>query len=493
MEIDEVRALAEQKNKKKTAKTTAKSPSVKKATARSSAGRETAKKETGARKETTRMTAQPARFGDSILDEVILLLIIVASIIVFISLLTEKMGIIGGIISNFFKGLFGLGGLFLPICVIAYCIWMLVSEEKRYPLVRGIGAGLFLLTVAAFAQVLHPIQVAESLGFFKRCGVLYGAGAFTNGGLTGGLIGGGLDRALDTLGSVIVLLATGIISIVMATGKSFFHALGDANAHRKARRKVKNEKIKNKAERIRQQEELETERQAKRAQRRRRMNREDFNIEVQENSSETPYVEETVFRKKPLILETKKREPIFDFVKENGAEAAVRREEKTEAVPKEAHDEKAAETPSIREAAAMPAEEQVKLQATESDAADALFAEIFAEKPREESISIDILLEEDMGKTVVPRKETSAAEEEIPIAMMEEETVEETQAEEAEESEEAAEAEDVKPVADIHEPRKETAPVEEERPYIFPPITLLGKDPQTVRNYLKMQESWKPR
>ena len=42
MEIDEVRALAEQKNKKKTAKTTAKSPSVKKATARSSAGRETA-------------------------------------------------------------------------------------------------------------------------------------------------------------------------------------------------------------------------------------------------------------------------------------------------------------------------------------------------------------------------------------------------------------------------------------------------------------------
>ena len=63
------------------------------------------------------------------------------------------------------------------------------------------------------------------------------------------------------------------------------------------------------------------------------MNREDFNIEVQENSGETPYVEETVFRKKPLILETKKREPIFDFVKENGAEVAVRREEKTEDAP----------------------------------------------------------------------------------------------------------------------------------------------------------------
>ena len=157
-----------------------------------------------------------------------------------------------------------------------------------------------------------------------------------------------------------------------------------------------------------------------------------------------------------------------------------------EDMPKEAHDEKAAETPSIRETAAMPAEdvrkeaaeEQVKPQATEFDAADALFAEIFAEKPREESISIDILPEEDMGKTVVPRKETPAAEEEIPIAMMEEETVEETQAEEAEESEEAAEPEEAKP-ADMPAPKKETAPVEEEKPYIFPPITLLGKDPQT--------------
>ena len=477
--------MAEQKNRKKTAKTTAKSPSVKKTTARSSAKKETAKKETGARKETTRMTAQPACFGDSILDEVILLLIIVASIIVFISLLTEKMGIIGGIISSFFKGLFGLGGFFLPICVIAYCIWMLTSEEKRYPLVRACGAGLFLLTVASFAQVLHPIQAADSLGFFKRCGVFYGAGAFTNGGLTGGLIGGGLDRALDTLGSVIVLLATGIISIVMATGKSFFHALGDANAHRKARRKVKNEKIKNKAERIRQQEELEAERQAKKAQRRRKMNREDFNIEVQENSGETPYVEETVFRKKPLILETKKREPIFDFVKENGVEVAVRREEKAEETPKEAHAE-AAETPSIKETAAMMAEDvlkevaevQAKPKAVEPDPVDALFAEIFAEKPREESISIDILPEEDMGKTVVPRKETPMAEEEIPLAMMEEEA---PAAEITEEDapEETVEPETPKPA--VSEPKKEipAAPVEEEKPYIYPPITLLGKDPQT--------------
>lgn len=428
------------------------------------------------------MKAQPARFGDSLLDEIILLLIIAASVIVFISLLTEKMGVIGGIISSFFKGLFGLGGFFLPLCVIAYCVWMLASEEKRYPLVRGIGTGLFLLTVAAFAQVLHPVQTAESLGFFKRCGVLYGAGAFTNGGLFGGLIGGGLYRVLDTLGSVILLLAMGVISVVMATGKSLFHAIGDANQHRKARRRVKNERIKNKAELIRQQEEFEAERQAKKAQRRRKMNREDFNIEVQEENGKTPYVEETVFRKKPLILETKKREPIFDYVKENGVEKAVRREAPAES-------EKAEDAPSIKEAAASMAEDVLKEVATAQekaaedtaqDAEDALFEEIFAEKSQEEGIGIDIFPDEDMGRTVLPRRSAAAeeppvvTEEQPPVAAEEEPPV---AAEKAEQTEEAAAQEAPKPTEAVSTPKE--APAEEERPYIFPPITLLGKDTQT--------------
>lgn len=442
--------MAEQKKKKKSAKTTAKAPSVKKTT---SGG---AKREAAAKKETTKLPMQSARFGDSVLDEVILILVIVASIVVFISLLTEKMGVIGGIISGFFKGILGIGGLFLPIFVILYCIWLLTSEEKRYPLVRGMGAGLFLLTVAAAAQLLHPIQ-AEGMGFFARCGLFYGEGAFTNGGLFGGLIGSALYRALDTLGSGILLLAAGIISVMMATGKSFFHAIAELNAHRKARQKVKNERIKNKADRIRQEEQLEAELAAKREERRRKQSKEDFNIEVQKEDEEKPYVKETVFRKNPLILETKKREPIFDFVKENGAEVAVRREE-----PKEDEAEEALE--------AVAEEEETAADGGLAED-DLLFAEIFAEQPKEP------LREEDFTEEDFADFAEEAEEAEEPKATEE--------SEETEESEDAALAEATETTAEDE--------AEEEMPYVYPPITLLAEDPQegTGKNRSEMFETAK--
>ena len=240
MDIDEVRDLAEQKNKRTTAKTTGKKAAETKA--KTSEKKTETKKKEPAKKETTKVNAKPARFGDSLLDEIILLLIIVVAIVVFVSLLTDKMGIIGGLISAFVKGLFGFSGLLLPIAVVLFCVWMLVSEEKKYPVVRGIGAFLFLLTLAAAAQVINPVAKAEGVNFAKKCAIFYQEGAFFNGGLFGGLIGGGLHSALDTLGSAIILLAAGIISIVMATGKSFFHAIADAHAHGKARKKARNTK-----------------------------------------------------------------------------------------------------------------------------------------------------------------------------------------------------------------------------------------------------------
>lgn len=470
--------MAEQKNSKKPAKAPAKAPTVKKTTA---GGQGCGKKaQPAAKKETTKVTAQPPRFGDSILDEIILLLVIVVSIVVFVSLLTDKMGVIGGLISSFFKGILGFGGILLPVFVIAYCIWMLLDEEKRYPLVRASGAALFLLTVASAAQVINPVKRPADMGFLKYCGTLYSAGAFSNGGLFGGLLGGALYRALDVLGSVIILLALGIISIVMATGKSFFHAIGDANAHRKARRKVKNEKIKNKAERIRQQELIEEERLAKEEARRRKMSREDFNIELEEGENkETPYVQETVFRKKPLVLEPKKREPIFDYVKENEQEA----EAKKDAV-KAAASQMAASTlretvkakvgdiiPGVKakEAVILPEKQEEPLvEGIGLEDGDALIEEIFAERPAEETPVIDILPEEDMGQ------EMESTAEEIPIVA--EEMAAEEMAEEAPQEKTVAQAEAESAAEEVEIP---TEPVEEEKPYIYPPINLLGKDPQT--------------
>lgn len=474
--------MAEQKKSKTPAKSTAKAPAVKQAKvgsggkSRSSKTASAPKKETGkkesGKKETTRLTTQSAGFGDSILDEVLLLVVIVVSIVVFVSLLTDKMGLIGSWINGFFQGMLGFSSLLLPIFVILYCVWMLSEKEKNYPLVRALGAGLFLLTAAAAAQVINPVAVAEGTGIWKRCGILFGAGAFQNGGLLGGLLGGGLHSLFDTLGSAILLLALGIISIVMATGKSFFHAVGDVNHHRKARRKIKNEKIKSKAEQICRQEIAEAERQVKKEERRRKMTRADYNIELQEaGGEETPYVKETVFRKKPMVLEKKKREPIFDYVKEQQEKAAeqkaaVKAAASVVAVSALRETAKAQEQ-AEREAAEpteLPEEEPLVQGIGISDLSDgdALIEEIFAEKPeRTPTPIIDLIPEPEEAFT-----EEEQAEEE----QLEEEPVP---------SEEAKPSEEKKRETEERAEEIPTEPVEEEPPYVYPPIELLGKDPHT--------------
>ena len=479
--------MAEQKNKKTPAKTTAKKPTgTKKTTSKSGEKKtETKSAESAVRKETTKVNAKPARFGDSLLDEIILLLIIVVSIIVFVSLLTDKMGIIGGLISALVKGLFGFSGLLLPVFVVLYCVWMLASEEKRYPVVRGIGAFLFLLTLAAAAQVINPVSREADMSFVRYCGKLYEQGAFSNGGLFGGLIGGGLHSALDTLGSVIILLAVGIISVVMATGKSFFHAIADAHAHGKERKRVKNEKIKNKADRIRQQEQFEAERLAVKAERKKKtMSKGDFNIELHESEGEEiPYVQETVFQKKPANLETKKREPIFDFVKEKEKEANL----------KAAAEKYVAETSgnAMKAAASMMADSALKaVQMQEELSVEMTAAAPVVQMPEidKDAPIIDIAGVDEA--TMIPRKAAEPVEEDIPIIEMSEadeipaeeelveEPVEEVPVEMMEESVEESAAEEKK-AEEVPAPEIPAEPAEMEKPYIYPPIDLLGADPQT--------------
>ncbi len=413
------------------------------------------------KKETTKMTAAP-RFGDSILDEVILILVILVSIVGLVSLWTEKMGLLGQLFGGFLKGLLGFGGLLLPVFAILYCVWFLADEERRFPLVRAFGGILFLLAAASAAALINPVDLAEGTGFLRRCGALYKEGTLGNGGLLGGLLGGGLHRILDTLGSAIVLAALLVISVITATGRSFFYAIGDLMAHRKARQRVKNEKIKNKAERIRQQERLEEERLAKREEVRRRkvMHREDFNIELKEGGRKTdePYVKETVFRKKPAAVEAKKREPIYDFGREEEpvihTHSGPEPEEYREPFAKE-------ETAGLAEETAAGADPAVNVETQE-----AVMEHIFAEETEEGGeVPLTFEIEDE------PFEEDEPSVEEIPFEAIPEEEIPEEKMTEKILTKPEPERENVP------EPVPEPEP-EPEKPYIFPPIQLLGEDPQ---------------
>lgn len=511
-------------------KTTAKSPAVKKTgskstkttTAKTAAKKASHTKNTKSapKRETTRMPESRERFGDSILDEVILIVIIVISAVVFISQITSKMGVVGQVIGGFFQGLLGISGVLLPVLVIIYCVWMLMSEERKWPLVRAFGGALFLLTVASAAYLFHPLNVSGDLGFAKKAMELFDSGSLTNGGLIGGLFGGGLFGLLDALGSVIVLLAMLVISIILATGRSFFGAMGTLADHQKVRRQVRNEKIKNKADRIRQEEKMEAARLEKQeAKRRRVMNKEDFNIELHEvEATEHPEVKETVFRQKKQDYSVKKREPIYDFVKENempmeepkrdfnvvfGGKLQVDElEQGTQMPPRSTERFKVVEP--LKEVANKPepaemteeeavyekifgddntvenmAEEMPEAAWDMESQAAALAAE--AMRAAEEKTDFHFADLEDAEETVSPEMDMPEVEE--PVA--EEEPYVEEQASMVEEMPvETPVPEPAKPeVTTNPEVQKEAAqqpaaPAEPaEKPYVFPPISLLGRDP----------------
>ena len=514
-----------------TGRKTTKSPAVKKTGSKSTkttAAKTTAKKanttkntKSAPKRETTRMPESRERFGDSILDEVTLIVIIVISAVVFISQITSKMGVVGQVIGGLFQGLLGISGVLLPVLVIIYCIWMLMSEERKWPLVRAFGGALFLLTVASAAYLFHPLNVSGDLGFAKKAMELFDSGSLTNGGLIGGLFGGGLFGLLDALGSVIVLLAMLVISIILATGRSFFGAMGTLADHQKVRRQVRNEKIKNKADRIRQEEKMEAARLEKQeAKRRRVMNKEDFNIELHEvEATEHPEVKETVFRQKKQDYSVKKREPIYDFVKENempmeepkwdfnvvfGGKLQVDELEQGTQMPPQSTErfkvvEPLKEVAKKQEPVEMTEEEAVyekifgedntvenMAEETPEEAWDmesqaaALAAE--AMRAAEEKTDFHFADLEDAEETAspemdMPEVEEPMAEEEMPVEEVQP-VVEEMPADVP--APEPVKTETTSPEAqkDAAQQPAASAPAEPaEKPYVFPPISLLGRDP----------------
>lgn len=508
-----------------TGRKTTKSPAVKKTGSKSTktnAAKTTAKKanttkntKSAPKRETTRMPESRERFGDSILDEVILIVIIVISAVVFISQITSKMGVVGQVIGGLFQGLLGISGVLLPVLVIIYCIWMLMSEERKWSLVHAFGGALFLLTVASAAYLFHPLNVSGDLGFAKKAMELFDSGSLTNGGLIGGLFGGGLFGLLDALGSVIVLLAMLVISIILATGRSFFGAMGTLADHQKVRRQVRNEKIKNKADRIRQEEKMEAARLEKQeAKRRRVMNKEDFNIELLEvEATEHPEVKETVFRQKKQDYSVKKREPIYDFVKENempmeepkrdfnvvfGGKLQVDELEQGTQMPPQS-----TERFKVVEPLKEVAKKQEPAEMTEEEA---VYEKIFGEDNTAENMAEETPEEAwDMESqaAALAAEAMRAAEEKTDFHFADLEDAEETASQEmdmleVEEpmAEEEMPVEEVQPVAEemptdvpAAEPAKPeaqkeaaqqpaAAPAEPaEKPYVFPPISLLGRDP----------------
>lgn len=244
-------------------KTAAKSTAKKAPAKGNTGGRKTSAKgrNTKSAKNSGRKKQSKKKYDDNgAMDEVISLIVIAVSIVALISLFTDKIGIVGEMTSGLLKGLFGLGGYFLPFIVIAFCVWTLFSEERRGVGLKVAAAALFIISMAAFA---HSIS-ASGQGTLTMA-KLYSNGSASNGGAVGGMIGGGLIRLFDKLGTYIILSVLIIVSIVMGTGLSFFDGVESAARYVGDTGRRRNERVQAKAEKAKLKEEEREIRLAERA------------------------------------------------------------------------------------------------------------------------------------------------------------------------------------------------------------------------------------
>lgn len=442
----------------------------------------------GSSKQAASPQPEPSEFGDSLLDEIILLLIMVIAIIVLISLYTTKMGVLGSAISALFKGLFGAGGFLIPAFTLVFCGWMLFSEEKRHKAVKLAGMGILILSVSIFFHTLHGSVKSNGNGFFQLWLLNYKNGGGLNGGAIGGLISEALMGAFNAPTTYLITIALFIISLILCTGRSFFSGIGQA-AHTVASTKRKHEeRVIHKAERIREKQQIREVKMERKRNRKKILDiRLNENEGLQAELEEMPVIETLHFEKRTPLEPSPKKEDIFDFQKVNPEELLVKQVNQV-------------------------VEELLREEPLEEDNPDtlklvqAVQEEVQQEEPQEE-ISITGLFAEETSQVDTPNLElnesqliTDGSGQENSQAI----SVANASAEEALKTEEAAKresqsitaAETATQVAD-----KPVLPIKPAPPkYEFPPITLLGENPmeeisgsktEMMNNAKKLEETLK--
>lgn len=200
--------------KKEIKKTTAKKPTVKSSNTSKKSGED--KKSHSSPVKTRVSTEVKAVIGLGV------------SLLFIIFVLTEKSsGIIGGHVATFMKHTFGMGAILIPLALIILCVKVLRGKDKSE------GFKFKTLTVAAvlviFLALAHIMTYSEKTAFNLKEFIrfVYLNGSLKNGGLIGGLIGGGLSKIIGQMGAYIVLIALFVVSILVVTGKSIRNGLNN--------------------------------------------------------------------------------------------------------------------------------------------------------------------------------------------------------------------------------------------------------------------------
>lgn len=453
---------------------------------------------------TANQSKVPERYGNSIVDEIIVILILVLSVLVIISLLTGSMGTFGELCNALLQGLFGFGAILVPICILAFGAWYLMTADRSWAFVRGCGGVLLVISVSALVQVLNPVSSLQ-MSTLDVLPYYYEAGAWTNGGAIGGVLGDFFVDILDVFGGAVILIAVMVIGFIMGTGKSFIKMMEGLFIQQKVRNKINAEKKQHKAEYLRQREMEEEARQRKMTalrKRERNLNivldknrgREEEPIEIQ-----YPTAKKGEYAKKSLeaMAESIPQDPakfnivmaepeldVFDMGWRKKQEPAPEPEEKVIPFP-----QKASRLEIVEEY-----EEEYEEEFEEFE--DEIPEDAFAEEIPEESDDFTYEDAEDeipiIGASIAAFAESEldklddvAKDDLSDLAGLEQSHMEQEMGITVTVPEPKPAPSAVPVMKEI--PKEEPKEVPKEVPYVYPPISLLGRDPQSGGNHSKAE------
>lgn len=175
----------------------------------------TRKRQSSSGRKTKKERMQEMERAEEFRREIILWVIVAVSLLLFISNLGIG-GKVGGAVSGFFFGLFGMISYIFPIILLVGSFFGISNKDNAFAIVKLVAAILFAVFICVFLYlVVYGKEVVPPATAFADS-----RQSKIGGGLVGALIGYFIVPAFGLIGSYIIDIIVLIVTLVLITGKS---------------------------------------------------------------------------------------------------------------------------------------------------------------------------------------------------------------------------------------------------------------------------------
>lgn len=210
---------------------------------KSSSGRKT---NSGHKRNTKKQQEREAEFT----REVILWIVVAVSLLLFISNFGFG-GTIGGTVSRFFFGLFGIISYIFPIVLLVGTFFAVSNQGNRVAAVKLVAVILFVAFLCMFFELISDGTDAKSAMDAYR----YSFDAKSGGGLIGGGLSHMLCSGFGVIGAYVIDVIVLIISLVLITERSAFRGMQKGGRRVYESAKISNERHRERVEMRREERE----------------------------------------------------------------------------------------------------------------------------------------------------------------------------------------------------------------------------------------------